>query len=149
VLHQVPRRGGRVVECAAKSAAGTRTLALDHTTVTALRQHRHRQNLERLAPGERWSEGGWVFTYPDGRPLAPDRLTRHFAALVKQSGLPPIRLHDLRHGAASLALAAGAELKVVSVMLGHASIQLAGRHLHQRPTRHCAPDRRGHGGAAF
>jgi integrase len=62
--------------------------------------------------------------YCDGRPLAPDRLARHFAVLVRQSGLPPIRLHDLRHGAASLALAAGTDLKVVSAMLGHASIQL-------------------------
>lgn len=123
VARQVQRRGGRVVESAPKSAAGTRTLAMDHTTVTALRQHRHRQNLERLAAGERWREGGWVFTYSDGRPLAPDRLTRRFAALVKVSGLPPIRLHDLRHGAASLTLAAGADLKVVCAMLGHASIQ--------------------------
>lgn len=123
VVRQVQRREGRVVESAPKSAAGTRTVALDHTTVTALRQHRHRQNLERLAAGGQWREGGWVFTYPDGRPLAPDRLTRRFAALVTASALPPIRLHDLRHGAASLALAAGAELKVVSAMLGHASIQ--------------------------
>lgn len=106
-----------------ESAAGTRTLALDHTTVTALRQHRHRQNLERLAAGERWRGEGWVFTYPDGRPLAPDRLTRRFNVLVGHSGLPPIRLHDLRHGAASLMLAAGGDLKVVSAMLGRASIQ--------------------------
>lgn len=125
VVRQVQRRGGRAVECAPKSAAGTRMLALDHTTVTALRQHSHRQNLERLAAGDRWSEGGWVFTYPDGLPLAPDRLTRLFAHLVKASGLPPVRLHDLRHGAASLALAAGADLKVVSTMLRHCSIQLA------------------------
>jgi integrase len=100
VVRQVQRRGGRLVECVPKSAAETRTFALDHTTVAALRQHRHRhrQNLERLAAGKRWREGGWVFTYSDGRPLASDRLTRHFAALVRQSGLPPIRLHDLRHG---------------------------------------------------
>lgn len=124
VVRQVQRRGGRVVESAPKSAAGTRTLALDHTTVTALRQHRHCQNLERLAAGQRWHEGDWAFTYTDGRPLAPDRLTRHFNVLVWHSGLPPIRLHDLRHGAASLALAAGADLKVVSAMLGHATIQL-------------------------
>ncbi|HEV3173772.1 MAG TPA: site-specific integrase [Actinocrinis sp.] len=123
VVRQVQRRGGRVVESAPKSAAGIRTLALDHTTVTALRQHRHRQNVERAAVGEQWHEGGWAFTYPDGRPLAPDRLTRLFAALVMASGLPPVRLHDLRHGAASLALAAGADLKVVCAMLGHASIQ--------------------------
>jgi integrase len=124
IVRQVQRRGGQVVECAPKSAAGTRSLALDHTTLTVLRQHRHRQNLERDAAEGSWRQGGWVFTYRDGRPLAPDRLTRHFNLLVARSGLPPVRLHDLRHGAATLALAAGTDLKVVSAMLGHATIQL-------------------------
>ena len=44
--------------------------------------------------------------------------------LVRREGLPPIRLHDLRHGAATLALAGGADLKVIQAMLGHASIIL-------------------------
>jgi len=65
-----------------------------------------------------------VFTGLGGDPLAPDRLTRHFRALAKAAGLPPVRLHDLRHGAATLALAAGVELKVVQDMMGHASIVL-------------------------
>jgi integrase len=43
---------------------------------------------------------------------------------VKASGLPPVRLHDLRHGAASLALAAGVDLKVVADQIGHCSIVL-------------------------
>jgi hypothetical protein len=56
--------------------------------------------------------------------MAPDRLTRTFKKLTALAGLPPIRLHDLRHGAASLALSAGVELKVVQEMLGHSSIVL-------------------------
>jgi hypothetical protein len=56
--------------------------------------------------------------------MAPDRLSRHFRQLSDQAGLPPVRLHDLRHGAASLALAAGAELKTVQDQLGHSSIVL-------------------------
>jgi hypothetical protein len=47
-----------------------------------------------------------------------------FKALGVEAGLPPIRLHDLRHGAASLALSAGTDLKVVQDMLGHSSIVL-------------------------
>jgi hypothetical protein len=65
-----------------------------------------------------------VFTAPNGGPLAPDRLTRLLGDLIAEHGLPPIRLHDLRHGAATLALAAGVELKVVQDMLGHSSIVL-------------------------
>jgi integrase len=56
--------------------------------------------------------------------MAPDRLTRLYTKLLTEHGLLPIRLHDLRHGAATLALAAGVELKVVQEMLGHSSIVL-------------------------
>lgn len=51
-------------------------------------------------------------------------LYRRFVKLAAENGLPPIRLHDLRHGAASLALQAGVDLKVVSDQLGHSSIVL-------------------------
>jgi hypothetical protein len=65
-----------------------------------------------------------VFTTSVGQPLHPDYLTRRFRSLVEQSGLPPVRLHDLRHGAASLAHSAGADLKTVHEQLGHTSIVL-------------------------
>ncbi|MEV4471347.1 tyrosine-type recombinase/integrase [Nonomuraea sp. NPDC049504] len=65
-----------------------------------------------------------MFTTVDGAPLRPDYLTGRFRRLVAASGQPPIRLHDLRHGAATLALAAHTDLKVVQAMLGHASIVL-------------------------
>ena len=67
---------------------------------------------------------GFVFTRVDGQPLAPEYLYRRFVALAAEHGLPPIRLHDLRHGAASLALQTGVDLKVVSDQLGHSSIVL-------------------------
>jgi hypothetical protein len=65
-----------------------------------------------------------VFTNPDGSALHPDWVTRRFGLLVTDSGLPPVRLHDLRHGAATLAHAAGADLKTVQEQLGHTSIVL-------------------------
>jgi integrase len=64
---------------------------------------------------------GAMFLLPDGRPISPDYLTRRFARLVKLHGLPPIRLHDLRHEAASLTGAAGAEPHVIQQVLGHSS----------------------------
>jgi hypothetical protein len=56
-------------------------------------------------------------------PCRRDRFTHEFEdLLVERTNLPPIRLHDLRHGAASLSLAAGNDLKSVQEMLGHASM---------------------------
>ena len=65
-----------------------------------------------------------MFTNVVGEPLYPDYLTRRFRYLVEKSGLPPVRLHDLRHGAATLAHAVGADLKTVQEQLGHTSIVL-------------------------
>ena len=111
---------------APKTRASRRTIALDTTTVRLLRAHRRRQAEERLEAGDRWVESGYVFTNPVGEPLNPDYLTRRFAHLVRKAGLPPVRLHDLRHGAATLAQmsAAGADLKTVQEQLGHTSIVL-------------------------
>jgi integrase len=63
-----------------------------------------------------------MFTYADGRPIRPEYLTHRFRQICKELGLPPIRLHDLRHCAATLALASHADLKVIQQMLGHSSI---------------------------
>jgi integrase len=107
-----------------KTAASRRTIALDRTTVRILREHLRRQLAERAAAGPAWQGSGYVFTTPHGAPLHPDHLTRRFHRLVVLSGLPPVRLHDLRHGAASLAHSAGADLKTVQEQLGHTSIVL-------------------------
>lgn len=90
----------------------------------ALRQHRARQQRAKREWGEAWIDSGRVFTRANGSWVQPDWLTDHFDRLVRRSGLPPIRLHDLRHGAATLALAAGVDMKVVQEMLDHASYAL-------------------------
>jgi hypothetical protein len=55
---------------------------------------------------------------PDGRGWHPDAMTRAFARLVKRSGLPRIRPHDLRHTHATHLLAAGTNVRVTSERLG-------------------------------
>jgi hypothetical protein len=111
---------GRRMLLPPKTAASARTVVLDRTTVAILSAHRDRQR--RAAGVDR--PKGFVFAHPDGRPYSPGYLTHHFRALQELHGLPPIRFHDLRHGAATLALAAGADLKAIQDMLGHASIVL-------------------------
>ncbi|MFL6114063.1 MAG: tyrosine-type recombinase/integrase [Catenulispora sp.] len=120
VTHQVQLVGGRVVQCAPKTPSSRRVVALDRTTVTVLRRHRIQQQAELEQLGV--APNGFVFTTTAGDPLTGDRLTRVFLKLLGSSELPPVRLHDLRHGAASLALQAGADLKVVQDQLGHSSI---------------------------
>jgi integrase len=93
--------------------------------VTVLRAHRRHQIECYRQAGLPWREYGYVFTRPDGRPYHPNSLTHRFQKLVAAAGLPPVRLHDLRHGAATLAHEAGADLKTVQDQLGHASIVTA------------------------
>ena len=62
-----------------------------------------------------------IFTTPTGRPIHSDKLAQRFKAILRQTALPSIRLYDLRHTAATLALSAGVPPKVVAEQLGHAS----------------------------
>jgi integrase len=63
-----------------------------------------------------------AFCHPDARPYNPDRFSQEFdRALGRHDKLPRIRLHDLRHTWATLALAAGVPVKIVSERLGHAT----------------------------
>jgi Phage integrase family len=71
-----------------------------------------------------WVDSGKVFTREEGSVLHPATVTDRFQTLAAAAKLPPIRLHDLRHGAASLMLAAGVPAKVVQETLGHSTITL-------------------------
>ena len=113
-----------VVVAEAKTATSRRQLALDPFTVAALKAHHVRQLEERLAWGPAWTETGLVFTREDGQVLHPEHVTKRFARLVRDAGLPTITLHGVRHSYATAALAAGEPLKVVSERLGHASTSI-------------------------
>jgi integrase len=106
-----------------KTARSRRLVSLDPETVAALRDHRRRQSEERLRAGESWSGNGtFVFTNEIGEPVHPSALSRLFVSYMRRAGLPAIRLHDLRHTYATVALGAGVHPKIVSERLGHATI---------------------------
>jgi integrase len=126
-LHVTTERvqvGWQPVDDEPKSEAGKRTVALDKATVAALRAHRKRQLSERLAWADAWSESGKVFTVEDGSPLHPAAVTNLFEHLSFAADLPPVGLHSLRHGAATYALAAGVDVKLVQERLGHSTSTL-------------------------
>jgi integrase len=107
-----------------KTAKGARSLRLDAGTTAALKAHRLRQLEERLMVGAGWRDYDLVFAKVDGSPLHPERFSREFDRRVERWSLPRIRLHDLRHTWATLALEAGVPAKVVSERLGHANISI-------------------------
>jgi len=117
--------GYQIVEGDPKTPAGRRAVALDKRTVQVLRAHRRRQldqQRDALADGRRWVDSGYIFVRSDGLPINPNYATTRFHKLIQRAGLPPVRLHDLRHGVASLAHEAGADLKTLQDLLGHSSI---------------------------
>ncbi len=104
-----------------KTNRGRRQISLDTRLVEELRHHRYRQSEERLLMGPAFRDQGLVFAHPDGAPLRPEQVSRWFTALSRQTGVPAIRLHDLRHLHATLALAAGVPTRVVADRLGHST----------------------------
>jgi integrase len=107
-----------------KTAKGRRSVALDPTTVAAVRDHRREQRKDRLAFGEGWNDEQLVFTLEDGTRIHPTRFSVWFSQHARRAGLPLIRLHDLRHSYATAALSAGIPAKVVSERLGHANVSI-------------------------
>ena len=88
-------------------------------TLTELKEHRHRQRTDRTEWGADYSDNDLVFCKENGDPLHPQTFTQAFDRLVAKMDLPRIRLHDLRHTHATIALGAGIPPKVISERLGH------------------------------
>lgn len=105
----------------AKAEASENWVRLEAEVMGTLRAWRGEQLEERMRWGAAWADTGYVFTREDGKPWHPAYVTQRFERLAWREDMPPIRLHDLRHGAATLALAAGKSMKEVSVMMRHSS----------------------------
>lgn len=95
-----------------------RVIDLDPLTVAILQKHRARQGAER---GDYESDQHLVFCSEDGSPIHPQSFSQAFSRAVGKAGLRMIRLHDLRHTHATIAVKAGVPVKVISERLGHES----------------------------
>lgn len=108
-----------------KTAKSKRTVMLPAVAVDALKRQRSRQAAAKLAAGTAWQDrDNLVFTSETGEPIPPANLSAAFRKTLERLGLPAIRFHDLRHTAATLMLANGVPLKVVSETLGHSTIAI-------------------------
>jgi integrase len=88
-----------------------------------LREHRARQDAERVN-ADAWADPRWVFTTRNGTPVHPRNDYRSFREIIRRAGLRTVRLHDLRHTAASVLLAQGVPARVVMEILGHSQISV-------------------------
>lgn len=108
----------------APKAESVRTVTLSLESADNLVSFRAKQEEKRQEWGDAYVETGRTWTQENGESLHPDWISRRFTRLVELSGLPPVRLHDLRHLAATLSLLAGNDIKVVQEKLGHSSRQI-------------------------
>ncbi|WP_434993467.1 site-specific integrase [Arthrobacter sp. Ld5] len=122
---QLVQVGKDVLEGTIKTEAGQNpVVALSDRAVAALMAWQFKQVEEREQWGEAYVETGRVFTYEDGRQLRPAYPSKLFELTVAKLGLPPMRFHDLRHLHASLMLASGQDLAIVSKTMGHSNSQI-------------------------
>lgn len=120
-----------------KTKNSRRDLPLIDTVLKALKAHRSRQLKEKLAAGSHWQDTGFVFTTSIGTPLDARNVVRSYHALLEDAKLSAHRFHDLRHSCASLLLAQGVPLKVVSEILGHSQMSItADYYAHIAPEMH-------------
>ncbi|WP_152186074.1 site-specific integrase [Segeticoccus rhizosphaerae] len=112
---------GHARESDGKSAAGRRGISLDSFTCEELRRLLDLLQEEAAAYGQDYPSHGLLMVNELGRPLHPDTITARFNRLVDRAGVPRIRLHDVRHTYATMAMDAGVDPKMLSDRIGHAN----------------------------
>lgn len=110
------------VENEPKTKAGKCKIHLPLFMVGVLQEHKRKQEEQRSKQGEKWENLDLVFTDLKGGYFNPNYLLRVFQKILQGAGLAHMRFHDLRHSAATILLAKGVNIKVISELLGHSDI---------------------------
>jgi len=115
----LPRKG--LYTDTPKTSSSSRPVRISQSALLLLLEYRQWQDAQKDSLGDAWEDkDGRIFTSDTGAPIFPDSVTKWFGSFVKRSGLPKVSVHSLRHTYASLMIADGAPLVVVSHQLGHA-----------------------------
>lgn len=101
-----------------------RVVILAPPVMAGLREHRDRQAFQRRAMGDLWQDHDLVFCREDGLPISVHVVRHTWNRLLIEAGLPHVRIHDMRHTAATLLRNAGMDLKVLQTMLGHKTFSM-------------------------
>lgn len=124
VHRQLQRIDGEYILTGLKTDRSRRTLALPAIALSALRAQQQKQAERKMLLGPEWINTGRMFTTVTGSYLNGPSLTHRFQVKLKEAGLEPMHFHDLRHGAASLLLSQGADMRRIQEQLGHSTIIL-------------------------
>jgi integrase len=122
VRHQTQRRRGTLYDD--PKSRRSRVVPMPALCIAPLRWHRLRQSEAFNHTGVAWSESGYVFATRNGRPVEPRNVYRSFTRVAADAGLRVVRLHDARHGTATLLTAAGVAPRVIMEILGHSQISI-------------------------
>jgi integrase len=114
--------GWDVEEDDPKSQDSDRFVVIDDQTTDLIKDHLDQREFEQQEQGAAWVETKYLFTQDNGDRLHPAWVSDQFSRLAYEAGLPPIRLHDLRHGTATHGLSTGIDLKVIQEILGHSTV---------------------------
>ncbi|KRF00707.1 hypothetical protein ASG88_09665 [Nocardioides sp. Soil777] len=123
---------GAVIHEGTTKNGKSRTLPIGPAVVAALRATSARQSEAKLAAGEAYVASGYVLTDAAGGPVRPGAYQRAFGAHVRAAGLPPSTLHQFRHSAVGVMLAAGVAPELVAMWLGHDPRQTLGTYWRPR-----------------
>jgi len=125
ISRQQQRVGKELIVCDPKTERSARTLPLTKLAIDSLKWHRDFQvNWLREGVDSGVVVSNRVFTNEKGAPVENATVLRQFQRLVKDAGLPRMRLHDLRHSCATLLLSRGVHPRVVMEILGHSTIAM-------------------------
>jgi integrase len=124
IRRALKREHGGLVLGAVKTPKSRRSLYVPDELWRALQEHKRLQAAERSKAEENWREAGLMFTTEIGTPIDPRNFYRDFVKACERAKIGKLHPHELRHSAATLMLAAGVPIEVVSEVLGHSSIRI-------------------------
>ncbi|WP_413790609.1 tyrosine-type recombinase/integrase [Bacillus thuringiensis] len=123
-ISQTLSHDGKTFLLGGKTKSSLRKILLPASTIAKLKKHRAVVLKEKLSQGEEYQDNDLVMCTPSGTPINPANVRRSLNALIQKAAVPKIRFHDLRHTHATLLLAKGVNVKVISERLGHSNIKI-------------------------
>lgn len=124
------RKGGGLVSEPPKSRAGVRPAGMPGPLIAALEARKVEQDAERDAALNEWVDTGLVFTTVWGKAIDPRQDWAEWHSILREAGVPPARLQDARHTAATFLLVQGVDLRVVMDLMGWSQASMAKRYQH-------------------